>query len=382
VAKAAQSTEGEIELPGGGDAVDTLPVPTSPGQLSADWLTFALNEGGFAGAVVSDIEVSPLDATSGNSGSYAIVKLAYSNRAEGAPESLFAKMTAESFRGFLGNSHVREIAAYKEYLPILGISVPRLYYGVAQPEGGPAILLLEDMSAHRLGDFNVGATEAEIAATVATLVKIHSPYWGNEQLIHDDRLLIDTYAGEHSTYQNSEFLAGLAAGIPEDERLSDYIARTLALIGEGFEALGARIMASPRTLAHTDFRIDNLLYSGPPAEPEVTVFDWGVVGSLRGTYDLASFLTSAYMPTCKNAAQDPIDMYYRELLEAGVTGYLCEDLKVDYATAALLMLHRRVTGIHWAKIKQAPDQVLAMRRTGLHRCARHIELLRLADILD
>ena len=117
MAKAAQSTEGEIELPSGGDAVDTLPVPTSPGQLTADWLTFALNEGGLAGAVVSDIEVSPLDATSGNSGSYAIVKLAYSNRAEGAPDSLFAKMTAESFRGFLGNSHVRESHVFPHLRP-------------------------------------------------------------------------------------------------------------------------------------------------------------------------------------------------------------------------------------------------------------------------
>ena len=141
-------------------------------------------------------------------------------------------------------------------------------------------------------------------------------------------------------------------------------------------------MASPRTLTHTDYRIDNLLYSGPPAEPEVTVFDWGVVGSLRGAYDLASFLTSAYMPAGKDAAQDPVDLYYRELLEGGVTGYSREDLAVDYATAALLMLHRRVTGIHWGKIRDASDQVLGMRRTGLHRCARHIELLQLADILD
>ena len=90
---------------------------------------------------VSEIQVNPLDATSGASGTYAVVELGYSNRVEGAPDTLFAKMTDESLRDFLGNSFVREISVYREYIPKLQISTPRLYFGVAEPAGGPAILL-------------------------------------------------------------------------------------------------------------------------------------------------------------------------------------------------------------------------------------------------
>ena len=362
--------------------MDTLPIPTSPDQLTAEWITFALASGGLDGVSVSEIQVNPLDATSGASGTYAVVELRYSNRVEGAPDTLFAKMTDESLRDFLGNSFVREISVYREYIPKLQISTPRLFFGVAEAAGGPAILLIEDLSAYRLGDFNVGASEAEIEAAITTLATAHSAYWGDDDLIHDKRLLSDGYAGHRASYQMSEMAAAQALGIAKQEGVSEYIDKALINLADEFEALGARIMSPPRTLSHNDYRIDNLLYSGPAEKPGVTVFDWGTVGSLRGTYDLASFLTSAYLPDTEESARSPVDLYHQTLLESGVTGYSREDLQVDYATAALLMLHRRVVGTYWARTRGQSEGVLGMRRTGLQRCARHIELLKLGDILN
>ena len=93
---------------------------------------------------------------------------------------------------------------------------------------------------------------------------------------------------------------------------------------------------APWTLAHQDFRVENMLF-GDAENDEVTVIDWQGIGRGPGAYDLA-YLLGGSMDTQlrRDNEKDLVVAYHDELCQQGVADYSFESAWDDYGFAHLI----------------------------------------------
>ena len=125
------------------------------------------------------------------------------------------------------------------------------------------------------------------------------------------------------------------------------------------------------TLAHGDFRLDNLfLPDGPGAEP--IAFDWQFACRARGAYDLAYFLALDLEPDELARHEGALLEAYRDALAERGVEYAATSLRRDYAVS--LVLSTAVFAIG-AGGPQPSEASRVMHEVGLARLGRAIARL-------
>ena len=143
-------------------------IPTSPVEVTAEWLTAAL-AGLLGGAEVRSFSWKPVGE--GLVGQNARLFL-HGDRATGAPASVLAKFpaaseasrrTARRFR-----SYEKEFRFYTEVAPTVGIATPACHHAEMDPETHDFVLLLEDLAPARVGNqlAGCGVADRHFAAAV------------------------------------------------------------------------------------------------------------------------------------------------------------------------------------------------------------------------
>jgi aminoglycoside phosphotransferase (APT) family kinase protein len=330
-----------------------LAIPDGPEALTAEWVTSALREGGVleAGTSVRALRAEVIGADRGIGGQVARVALEYEGGPE-APRTLVAKFPSAIEVTRAGGRYMRlperEVRLYRELAPVLPLRVPACHFSAIDEEGDAFVLLLEDLGSAKFGDDLEGASDAQLDAAVDALAALHAAFWGSplpEALgwmpAIDERAgqwqRMFTVAWREATQAASageETGRELVAIVPEAAQdLVDRLTRS----GRGAVK---RLAASPATLLHGDFRLDNLCFDLPDGSP-IAAIDWSNATRGPGPYDLAYLCCVGLSPERRRQREEGLlARYHALLLERGVEAYSLEDCRRDYALSYLEPLMR------------------------------------------
>ncbi len=324
----------------------TLPIPTTPADLTAVWLTDALRAGGAIGADVSVTSAAQqtLGEGAGFIGQLVRITPAYDKRSADAPKTLIAKMPAldpgaREIAGVYG-LYEREYRFYRELADQVTFRTARCYYSAGDAAKVEYVLLLEDMGAQgRPGDQVKGCTADEARLALRELALHHAQWWGLERLDRVPWIVsgVDLVAGamEHSyplAWQPALDIFGDHMPAEIQAVLPDLGTRLMTLMEPFREATFA-------TMAHGDYRLDNMFFGNPGSGYELAVLDWQSPNRGWGAYDIAYFLYSNVDTATRRAHEmEWLADYHRTLVENGVTGYSLDDLREHYRASLLISL--------------------------------------------
>ncbi len=344
-----------------------LPHPDHPDGLTPAWLTAALRDSGRleAGTAVTAVEVTSVGT--GQMSDSLRLRLSY-DRDTGAPASLIAKLPstdgATRATALALGSYENEVRFYQELAPRLPVRTPVVHLAWIDPATASFVLLLEDLAPARAGDQLAGCSPAEAAVALRELVNLHAPRWDDSTLADLPWLHRDPEAGR-------QFLLMLLPGCWDGfrDRYRDDLGPEVHEAGDAlFAHLEAYLLAdtAPWTVAHGDYRLDNLLFDPDPDRPGVTVVDWQTVTHGPGLSDVAYLLGAGLDPAVRPTVEEGLVRdYHAGLLGAGVAGYDWDRCWADY---------RRGT---WAGLVMAVAASMLVERTDrgdlmfLTMAARH-----------
>ena len=137
------------------------------------------------------------------------------------------------------------------------------------------------------------------------------------------------------------------------------------------------LATEPTTMTHGDWRADNLLF-----EPDgsVAALDFQLIGTGRGTYDLAYFITQSLDRA--DAAEHERNLFdrWRSAVEAaGVPAADNSNAWEDYRKAALFCLVYPV--VAWRGMDAGDPRQVGLASTMLERFDRAVAELDLAELL-
>jgi hypothetical protein len=339
-------------------------IPQTAEEITPEWLTRALREHGALGeARVSDVRIDALSEGVGFVGQVLRIAPTYQGAVDGAPPSLIAKMPspdpgARELAALYG-LYEREFQFYRQMAGDVCFRTPRCLYSAGDAEAVRYVLLLEDLAATgRLGDQVAGCSLEDAMTAVRALAAHHAQRWQHAGLDGSPWLGvgIDLVRGAmEQAYPDSwqRFLELFGGCFSQDvreavPRLDQAILKTLEDLSGG-----------PFTIAHGDYRADNLFFGHPGSGYDVAVIDWQSPNKAWGAYDLAYFICGSFSAELRHKHETALrDAYYSRLLEGGVRGYSREQFDLDYARSLLVYL--AIFVVNGATLDPANDRGLAL----------------------
>lgn len=303
-------------------------IPATLAALTVDWFAQAL------GLPVAKAEIEPV-AFAGATTDLARVRLAYEDGAVG-PTSVVAKITGQDeVRAAMDAAmglFAREARFYAVFAEQVPVRAPRCFY---VGDGRETPLLLEDLGRLRMGDQMEGLTIQDAERIIDALAGLHAAFW-NAPALQQDWLLNPAdpgFAGmvAHLVSSGGDALRDRFTGRVPEESLQ----AVLRHAGD-WQAVLARGVEGPRTIAHHDARLDNIFF-----EPDGTpVFiDWQAVANARGTHDIALLLTqSMEVELLQKNWESLLRRYHAELISRGVDDYSWDDCQRHYRQNVLFSL--------------------------------------------
>jgi hypothetical protein len=315
-----------------------LPFPRTAPEITAEWLTEVLRaDGAIDDATwVDSHSLRELSVGFGQTSDTTRVLLELGGSPPpGAPKSLVGKFatTDATRRAASISAHLyeNEITFYRDVAAHITTAAPHCFYAGSDGDGEYFALLLQDFAGHRPGDETVGATRDEALQAVAQLAGLHGPYWGRAQESGSRpwRMLpLDRVVGAWPVMV---------------ETFGDCLPPAVRDMKDAFlnsiPALHEWMVGEPSTLAHGDFRLDNLLFDDSPGRTDpIIVLDWQAVHTGRGIRDFA-YLVAHSMATPERRAceQDLLRSYVEQLAAFGVD-YPFATAWQDYRIANLYLL--------------------------------------------
>jgi aminoglycoside phosphotransferase (APT) family kinase protein len=317
-------------------------------NISREWLTDVLRRNGcIVECEVTAIDVQRIGTEVGFLDSLARLILTYDKRESGAPESLVVKVSSAeaTYRqiGTFYDAYEREFRFYETIAPTAPIRLPRCFGHEVDSETKAYWLILEDLSLLSAGDQVRGVTRAQAEASVETIGRFHAAWWESANL--ESLTWMPRRNIQPSRYQ--------AAWPRFRDRFSRHLSTAAIELGEylaiHLEMLLDEIDGGPRTIVHSDFRADNLLFGGTADRESVVILDWQLAIRSHGALDVARLLCGSMNPRDRAGCDmDLLRKWHTNLELIGVRGYSLQRALEDYKKAALICLYYPVT-IHAAE---------------------------------
>ncbi|MFM7537522.1 MAG: phosphotransferase [Acidimicrobiales bacterium] len=338
-------------------------LPASAAELDATWLSAVL------GVPVGGFEVTDIGTGTGIFGE--IVRVHLLDAGPGEPASVIVKFpTAEPSNRAVGNAlgiYERELRFYQQVLPRSPLRAPRCYYAGARPEDGLYVLVLEDLSALEMGDQVAGISLERAEAVIDALAGLHAAWWEHPELDTFD-WLPEVDAPAYAAVVPDIYRTGLPV---LRDRWADAVGGAAVALAEAlaprFEEIMGRCAIGPRTVIHTDSRLDNLFF-GP--DGSVTLIDFQLALRGRGVSDVAYLLGSSMEPELAARHWEMLlRRYHDALLAAGVEGYPFAQCREDYLEHVLYYLCSPMSLI--ATFDTGNERGAALTRAFTTRFFRH-----------
>ncbi|MDH5673173.1 MAG: ecdysteroid 22-kinase family protein [Myxococcales bacterium] len=316
--------------------------PKTIDAIGVEWLTEALHAAGALpehGAVV-ELSSEPV-GEQGQTGEVAKLTLRYEGERGQAPLSLVAKVPPP-FEQIRQQMHAmglyqREVRFYQDIGDEAGISVPHCYFAGIDDDSGDFLLLLEDMSACREGDFWLGSLE-DTRTAVDALAGMHARWWNSPKLVefpwlvqHDD--------ADYNVTMLGAVIKGTLPVVEQRfaEHFTGYIRDAARKLEENWASLTTWQPEWPFTLTHNDYHPKQFFFP-TEAGGRFAVFDWQSVASSAPTNDLARILIYGLRPDAlREHRAELLARYRRGLSERGVN-YDAKQLEYDCRKSMLFSL--------------------------------------------
>jgi hypothetical protein len=346
-------------------------LPAGPQELTAEWLTAALRETGtIRDAAVTDFDYEIIAEGVGLVGQLARVRLRYDEPEAGAPASLVGKFpaTTQETRDLakMLRFYEREVRFYEKVAAEVELRTPTRHYSRFDPETSDFVLLLEDMAPARCGDQVDGCPAQEAATLIPEIARFHATWWDHPRLPSMDWIPLgngpENQSGEQAFQDSWEpFLKKFG------DRLPARVLRAGERLATKMIAIENALTVQPMTIVHGDLRYDNLFF-GPTG---LAVVDWQIVSRMRGTYDVAYFMSQSVNPAARRAREmNVLRSYHDTLLEHGVRDYSFEQCLADYRMTAMFCLAYPVVG--GGTLDLANERGVALATALLDRCVATI----------
>jgi hypothetical protein len=346
--------------------------PTRSGDLTAEWIADALGAPGR----LRGFDATPVGTGVGLVGNLAKITLDWDGG--GGPGTVIAKFPAAGdesrFVAMVLRMYEREVRAYEQLTPRSPLGSPARYFSAFEPATHDFALLMSELQG-RNPDQVQGGTEKDAALAVDRLAAHHGAFWTDDALAAmawlpalDDAQIVGAV---QLAYQGGwQTLAPTVTDLTSPE-----IAALCARFPELIPRLMHDLAQPPWTLAHGDYRLDNMFFD----QGEIALCDWQLVCRARGPYDLAYFTTQSLdVAQRREWEPDLIARYAAELDANGAHGYSDEQLRLDYRLATLFCLVYPVVAGGSLTVEDERHTVLC--RTLFERCVAAIDDLRCLEL--
>lgn len=335
---------------------DSTAGPVSGGDgLTAAWCTVAMG-GVLDGATVTDVELTPV-GTGQVADTYRLT-FAYDREGAGPPTAV-AKVPAADATSRMAAQMTRtyeiEASFYRDLAADLPVRAPACYHAAHDVGSDDYVVLLEDVAPAEQGDQLAGCSVDDVAAAVDEMALLHGPRWG-------DPTLLDIGWLHRSQPENIDYTVGLFTdcGPIFLQRYAERLRpATAALVERVIPRLGPYLhdRSGPMTIAHGDFRADNLLFGAD----RVVVVDWQTVGVGPGTGDLAYLLGASILPELRRRHERDLVARYADGLRAQGAAIDDDELWLGYRRAAFgSLLMAIVASALVAQTDRGDDMFMAM----------------------
>jgi len=270
----------------------------------------------------------------------------------------------------------REVRSYEQLTERSPLGSPTRYFSSFDPATHDFTLVMAELAGEN-PDQVLGSSEEQAIVAVERLAQHHAEFWEDGTLTElgwlpplDDAQIVGAV--------QVAFQGGWSTIAPQ---VADLASPEVISLCERFPELIPGLMAHlsqpPCTLAHGDYRLDNMFF----AQRELALCDWQLVCRSRGPYDLAYFTTQSLNVDDRCAWEaDLLARYHDALVACGVTNYDRAELDDDYRVATLFCLVYPV--IAGGSLTVADDRHLVLCRSLFERCSAAIADLDCFDLVD
>jgi hypothetical protein len=349
------------------------PAPTRIDDLTIDWLAEVFGAPG----QLRSFDAKMIGAGVGLVGSIARIEMQWD--CDHAPATAVVKFPAlgdeSRFVAMVLRMYEREVRSYEQLTDRSPIGSACRYYSTFDPSTHDFTLVIEELRGDN-PDQVEGCTEPRALLAVERLAEHHAAFWedgGLDELAWlpslDDPQIVPAV--------QIAFQGGWSSLAPQ---VDDLATPEIVALCERFPGLIPGLMRHlsqpPFTLAHGDYRLDNMFFH----EREFALCDWQLVCRARGPYDLAYFTTQSLNVEHRRAWEpDLLARYYSVLTTNGVTNYSVADLADDYRVATLFCLVYPV--IAGGSLTVADDRHIRLCRALFERCSAAIADLECLDLV-
>ena len=331
-------------------AASTTTIPYSSAEITPEWLTAVLREGGHIGdATITAIEKTIVGEGIGFLGELTRLTLTYDRPAPRAPATLISKIpTAFQQSRDVGNAfrfYEREGRFYDEVAPGIDLRVPKCYYNAIDPGADRFLLLLEEIRDAEVGDQLLGCTLEQARTVIPAIAKFHAAWWQSPKL---EGLASWMPTLTDPLYDYLEPLWRQSWDAFLELQVEDYPRAEMTLIAnrhvDQMDQLRARVDSMPMSITHSDFRLDNMFFGARGSATPFALIDWQLVIRATPLADIGYFLSQSLDIELRRAHEmELLRDYHRVLVENGVRDYSFAQCFEEYRFGVQFMVVIPVT---------------------------------------
>ena len=330
--------------------------------MSVEWLTAALNQAGYPGAVESFTAESIGTGQVGEN-------VRFSLSGKEIPASVVGKFPSADpvsrQTGIDQQNYLREVYFYQHIRSTVDVQTPRVLFTNVDPRSHDFILLMEDLAPGLQGDQLAGCTVDQAALALEQLARLQGPRWG------------DTSLASHPLFNGgySKETAALVQGLYrmlEPGFLERYKNRLASSDQEVVKRVGERLAEyhdawdGAAAFVHIDFRLDNMMFGGPYP---LAIVDWQSISIGCPLMDASYFMGTSLDPERRAAEESRLLRHYLDVLasygiEPGFDS--CFHAYRNYAPAGLIMAV--IASMIVGETERGNDMFMAMAQRSIRMC--------------
>ena len=299
----------------------------------------------------------------------------------GCPPSVVVKLPALDeaavFTSSVLRMYIREVRFFEQLADRSPIRVPGCHHAAVDEATSRFVVVMEDLSDLRAVDQLAGMAPPDAERAVDALAAWHATWWGQAEPLAEAGVTVHLADPIYPAVVPMVFDEGwekiTGAGID--------VPAAIRAVQPGFNAalpgLLAHLAEAPTTVIHGDYRADNLVFC---PDGTVAAFDFQLIGTGSGAYDLAYFVTQSIEPADAGAQEQALfERWTAGLVAAGVPQPDLDGLWEAYRHAALFCLVYPVVASRGMDLDDPRQRRLV--ECMLQRFGRAVDELRLAELV-